>query len=99
MAKFFIDRPIFAIVIAILVMVAGGLSILSMPIEQYPTIAPPSIHITATYPGASAGTVENTDVQVSEQRISVPNHMYYLSSNGDDYDQAPTTLSCESAIT
>jgi multidrug efflux pump len=62
MAKFFIDRPIFAIVIAILIMLAGALSILSMPIEQYPTIAPPSIQISATYPGASAQTVENTVV-------------------------------------
>jgi hypothetical protein len=71
MAKFFIDRPIFAIVIAILMMLAGALSIYSMPIEQYPTIAPPSIQITATYPGASAETVENTVVQVIEQRTGL----------------------------
>ena len=55
MAKFFIDRPIFAIVIAILVMLGGGLSILSMPIEQYPTIAPPSIQITRDLPGRLGG--------------------------------------------
>ena len=77
MAKFFIDRPIFAIVIAILIMLAGGLSIFSMPIEQYPTIAPPSIQITATYPGASAETVENTVVQVIEQQMSGLDHLLY----------------------
>src|SRR2546426_2097632 len=92
MAKFFIDRPIFAIVIAILVMLAGGLSIISMPIEQYPTIAPPSIQITATYPGASAETVENTVVQVIEQQMSGLDHLLYISSNADDSGQATTTL-------
>src|ERR1700681_1041579 len=92
MAKFFIDRPIFAIVIAIMVMLAGGLSILSMPVEQYPTIAPPSIQITSTYAGASAETVENTVVQVIEQQMSGLDHLLYLSSNADDSGQATTTL-------
>src|ERR1700694_6012525 len=92
MAKFFIDRPIFAIVIAILVMLAGGLSILSMPIEQYPNIAPPSIQITSTYSGASAEPVENTVVQVIEQQTSGLDHLLYLSSNADDSGQATTTL-------
>jgi multidrug efflux pump len=92
MAKFFIDRPIFAIVIAILVMLAGGLSILSMPIEQYPTIAPPSIQITATYPGASAETVENTVVQVIEQHMNGLDHLLYISSNSDDSGTSTTTL-------
>src|SRR5437879_7550965 len=90
MAKFFIDRPIFAIVIAILIMLVGGLSILSMPIEQYPTIAPPSIQISATYPGASAQTVENTVVQVIEQQMSGLDHLLYLSSNADDSGAATT---------
>ena len=92
MAKFFIDRPIFAIVIAILVMLAGGLSVVSLPIEQYPTIAPPSIQVTATYPGASAQTVESTVVQVIEQQMSGLDHLLYLSSNADDSGQATTTL-------
>jgi multidrug efflux pump subunit AcrB len=64
MAKFFIDRPIFAIVVALLIMLAGGLSILTLPVEQYPQIAPPTIQIATTYPGASAETVQNTVVQV-----------------------------------
>jgi len=92
MAKFFIDRPIFAIVAAILMMLAGALSIFSMPIEQYPTIAPPSIQITATYPGASAETVENTVVQVIEQQMSGLDHLIYISSNSDDSGTATTTL-------
>jgi len=92
MAKFFIDRPNFAIVIAILVMLAGALSIVSMPIEQYPTIAPPSIQITANYPGASAETTENTVVQVIEQQMSGLDHLLYLSSNADDSGTATTTL-------
>src|SRR6202171_4334777 len=92
MAKFFIDRPIFAIVIALLVMLAGGLSTLQMPIEQYPNIAPPSIQITSTYSGASAETVENTVVQVIEQQMSGLDHLLYLSSNADDSGQATTTL-------
>ena len=92
MAKFFIDRPIFAIVIAILVMLAGGLSIVAMPIEQYPTIAPPSVQINARYPGASAQTVENTVVQVIEQQMSGLDGLLYLSSNADDSGTATTTL-------
>ncbi len=95
MARFFIDRPIFAIVIAILIMLAGALSITRLPIEQYPTVAPPSIQITTTYPGASAATVENTVVQVIEQQMSGLDHLLYLSSTSDDYGQSTTTLTFE----
>jgi len=92
MARFFIERPIFAIVIALLIMLGGAICIVSMPIEQYPTIAPPSIQITANYPGASAQTVENTVVQVIEQQMSGLDHLLYLSSNADDSGTATTTL-------
>ncbi len=92
MAKFFIERPIFAIVIAVLIMVAGGLSILTLPIEQYPPIAPPTVQISTTYPGASATTVENTVVQVIEQQMSGLDHLLYMSSNSDDSGQSTTTL-------
>src|SRR3979409_2703296 len=95
MARFFIDRPIFAIVIAILIMVAGALSLFTLPIEQYPTIAPPSVQITTTYPGASATTVEDTVVQVIEQQMSGPEHLLYLSATSDDSGQSTTTLTFE----
>ena len=92
MAKFFIDRPIFAIVIAILIMLAGGLSIATLPIEQVPPIAPPTVQISTTYPGASAQTVENTVVQVIEQQMSGIDHLMYLDSQSDDTGQSTTTL-------
>jgi len=95
MPRFFIARPIFAIVIAILIMLAGGLSIARLAIEQYPTIAPPSIQVSATYPGASATTVENTVVQVIEQQISGVDHLMYLSATSDDFGQATITLAFE----
>ena len=92
MAKFFIARPIFAIVIAVLIMLAGGLSILTLPIEQYPPIAPPSVQISTTYPGASATTVESTVVQVIEQQMSGIDHLLYMASTSDDTGQSTTTL-------
>jgi multidrug efflux pump len=92
MAKFFIDRPIFAIVLALIIMLAGGLSILTLPIEQYPQIAPPSVQIATTYPGASAETVQNTVVQVIEQQMSGLDHLLYLASVSDNSGQSTTTL-------
>ncbi|KAG0189458.1 hypothetical protein DFQ28_003346, partial [Apophysomyces sp. BC1034] len=92
MAKFFIDRPIFAWVIAIILMLAGIASIFQLPVAQYPTIAPPAIQISATYPGASAKTVENTVTQVIEQQMSGLDHLLYLSSTSDDSGVATITL-------
>jgi hydrophobe/amphiphile efflux-1 (HAE1) family protein len=92
MANFFINRPIFAIVIAILMSLGGALSILRMPIEQYPSTAPPSIQVQTTYPGASAETVESTVVQVIEQQMSGLDHLIYLASTSDDSGQGVTTL-------
>ena len=92
MPKFFIERPIFAIVIALLIMLAGGLSILGLPIEQVPPIAPPTVQITTTYPGASAQTVENTVVQVIEQQMSGIDHLIYMDSQSDDTGQSTTTI-------
>jgi multidrug efflux pump len=92
MPRFFIGRPIFAIVLAILMTLAGLLSIVSLPIEQYPTIAPPGIQVTASYPGASAETVESTVVQVIEQQMSGLDNLLYLSSTSDDTGNGTTTL-------
>lgn len=92
MAKFFIDRPIFAWVIAIILMLAGVAAIFTLPIAQYPTIAPPSIQITANYPGASAKTVEDTVTQVIEQQMSGLDNFLYMSSTSDDAGNATITL-------
>ena len=92
MAKFFIDRPIFAMVIAALIMLFGTMSILNLPIEQYPPIAPPTVQISTSYPGASATTVESTVVQVIEQQMSGIDHLLYMASTSDDSGQSTTTL-------
>ena len=78
LSRFFLDRPVFAWVIAIIIMLAGGLAIYNLPISQYPPIAPPSIYIQATYPGASAETVENSVTQIIEQKMTGLDQMLYL---------------------
>jgi len=80
MARFFIDRPIFAWVIAIVIMLAGVLAIRALPINQYPNIAPPAVQISGTYPGASAQTVQDTVVQVIEQQLNGLDGLRYISS-------------------
>ena len=92
MARFFIDRPIFAWVIAILIMLGGTLSILTLPIAQYPSIAPPQISITATYPGASAKAVEDTVTQVIEQQMTGLDGLRYMSSTSESTGTATITL-------
>ncbi|MEN9463879.1 MAG: Acriflavine resistance protein [Pseudomonadota bacterium] len=83
MAKFFIDRPIFAWVIAIIIMLAGTLSLLNLPIQQYPSIAPPQIRISANYPGASAQTIEDSVTQVIEQSMTGLDGLLYMSSQSN----------------
>ena len=83
MPKFFINRPIFAWVIAIMVMLAGLLAIKTLPVSQYPPIAPPQITINATYPGASAQTVQDTVTQVIEQKLNGIDNLIYMSSTSD----------------
>lgn len=80
LSKFFLDRPVFAWVISIVMMVAGGLAIYNLPISQYPPIAPPSIAIEAFFPGASAETVENTVTQIIEQKMNGFDKLLYLSA-------------------
>ena len=83
LSKFFLDRPVFAWVIAIVIMLIGALAIYSLPISQYPPIAPPSIYIQASYPGASAETVENSVTQIIEQKMTGLDKMLYLSATSD----------------
>ena len=83
MSRFFIDRPVFAWVIAIIIMLVGGLAIYNLPVSQYPPIAPPSIYISASYPGASAETVENSVTQIIEQKMTGLDKMIYLSATSD----------------
>ncbi|CAM4401671.1 efflux RND transporter permease subunit [Bordetella muralis] len=83
MAKFFIDRPVFAWVIAIVLMLAGALSIFSLPVSQYPNIAPPAVRISVTYPGASAKTVQDTVVQVIEQQMNGIDNLMYMKSQAN----------------
>ena len=83
LSKFFLDRPVFAWVIAIIIMLAGGLAIYNLPISQYPPIAPPSIYIRSSYPGASAETVENSVTQIIEQKMTGLDKMLYLSAQSD----------------
>ena len=92
MAQFFIERPIFAWVIAIVIMLAGALSILSLPVSQYPAIAPPTIAINASYPGASAKTVEDSVTQVIEQKLTGLDNLLYMSSQSDSYGRSTVTL-------
>jgi len=92
MANFFIDRPIFAWVLAIILCLTGGLSIFSLPVEQYPDLAPPNVRISASYPGASAETLENTVTQVIEQSMTGIDNLMYMSSQSSNTGQASITL-------
>jgi len=92
MSRFFINRPIFAWVIAIMVMLAGLLAIKMLPVSQYPPIAPPQIAINATYPGASAQTVQDTVTQVIEQKLNGIDNLIYMSSTSDSAGAVSITL-------
>ncbi|MDN3224726.1 efflux RND transporter permease subunit EmhB [Pseudomonas nunensis] len=95
MSKFFIDRPIFAWVIALVIMLVGALSILKLPINQYPSIAPPAIAIQVTYPGASAQTVQDTVVQVIEQQLNGIDNLRYVSSESNSDGSMTITATFE----
>ncbi|HEX4179122.1 MAG TPA: efflux RND transporter permease subunit, partial [Rhizomicrobium sp.] len=83
LSRFFIDRPVFAWVIAVIVMLAGGIAALNLPIEQYPSIAPPSVVINATYPGADANSLQNSVTQVIEQQLTGLDNLLYFSSQSN----------------
>jgi HAE1 family hydrophobic/amphiphilic exporter-1 len=92
LSKFFLERPVFAWVIAMIIMVLGGLAIYNLPITQYPPIAPPSIRIGCLYPGASAETVENSVTQIIEQQMTGLDKMMYMSSTSDSSGISTITL-------
>ena len=92
MSRFFIDRPIFAWVMAILVMLIGIISVINLPIEQYPAIAPPTVTVSATYPGANAETVENSVVQIIEQRMKGLDGLMYMKSSSSSNGSASVQL-------
>ncbi|MGL5418549.1 MAG: efflux RND transporter permease subunit, partial [Plesiomonas shigelloides] len=92
MARFFIDRPIFAWVIALVIMLGGALAILKLPVAQYPTIAPPAVSIMASYPGASAKTVEDSVTQVIEQNMTGLDNLLYMASQSDSAGNISLTL-------
>src|SRR6058998_1512449 len=92
MAQFFINRPIFAWVVSILIMVLGSLAITQLPVAQYPSVAPPSISVTANYAGASAETLQETVTSVIEQQLNGIDNLLYMSSSSDASGVAIITL-------
>jgi len=92
MVNFFIDRPIFAWVVAIVMMLAGLLAIKTLPVSQYPPVAPPAISVDAFYPGASAKTVENTVTQIIEQKMTGLDRLLYMSASSDSAGHGSVTL-------
>ncbi|WP_339845647.1 efflux RND transporter permease subunit [uncultured Halopseudomonas sp.] len=98
MPRFFIDRPIFAWVIALVIMLAGGLSVLSLPVNQYPSIAPPAVGISVSYPGASAQTVQDTVVQVIEQQLNGIDGLRYISSTSNSDGSMEITVTFDQGV-
>ena len=96
MANFFIKRPIFAWVLAIILMMAGVLAIMQLPVAQYPTIAPPAVSVSANYPGADAQTVQDTVTQVIEQNMNGIDNLMYMSSTSDSAGSVTITLTFQS---
>ena len=95
MARYFIDRPIFAWVIAIVMMLAGAIAIRSLPVAQFPEIAPPAVAITASYPGADAETLERTTTQIIEQQLKGIDNLRYFSSSSSSAGTVTITLTFE----
>src|SRR6202012_2905113 len=83
LSRFFIDRPVFAWVLAIVIMMAGAISAFPLPVAQYPTIAPPAVVVNASYPGADAATLQNSVTQVIEQQLTGLDNLLYFSSSSN----------------
>ena len=98
MSAFFIERPVFAWVLAILTMLVGALALFSLPVAQYPNIAPPEIFVSCRYPGASADTVDRSVTQIIEQQISGVENLNYISSYSDASGESRITLSFQAGV-
>lgn len=98
MSKFFINRSIFAWVLAIIVMISGGIAILVLPVEQYPDVAPTAVQIRVSYPGADATTLQNSVTQVIEQNMTGLDGLMYMSSTSDSSGTLQLTLSFKNGI-
>ena len=98
MSRFFIDRPVFAWVISICIMLGGFIAIQTLPVEQYPRIAAPTININASYPGASAEAVENSVTQVIEQALTGLDHLRYFGAGSDSNGNVTITLTFEPEV-
>ena len=96
MARFFIDRPVFAWVLAIIMMLAGAIAITRLPVERYPTIAPPTVTVAAFYPGATARAVEESVTQIIEQNMRGLDGLLYMSADSESSGRASVTLTFES---
>ncbi|MFL6707269.1 MAG: efflux RND transporter permease subunit, partial [Massilia sp.] len=92
MSAFFLRRPVFAIVLSLMIMLAGAIAVFFLPVEQFPPVAPPTVQISTSFPGASAGTMQDTVVQVIEQQMSGLDNLLYIASSADDTGQSTTTL-------
>ena len=95
LSRFFIDRPVFAWVIAIVIMLGGAIAAFSLPVEQYPVIAPPAVVINAFYPGADAESLQNSVTQVIEQQLTGVDHLLYFSSSSASSGQVTITATFE----
>src|ERR1700744_72810 len=95
LSRFFIDRPVFAWVLAIVIMIAGAISAFTLPVEQYPTIAPPAVVINAAYPGADAATLQNSVTQVIEQQLTGLDRLLYFSSSSSATGSVSITATFE----
>ena len=97
-SRIFIDRPIFAWVIAIVIMLLGAGGLLSLPVSQYPNIAPPSVNIRANYPGASAETIESNITQIIEQQLTGIDGLLYFSSTSNSAGRADITVTFDKGV-
>ena len=97
MARFFIDRPVFAWVIAIFITLAGIISITQLPVSQYPNIAPPQVTVSATYPGATAKTVEDSVISIIEQEMNGATGLQYMESESQS-NGLPSTYRTASSV-